>query len=84
MAFASMPLSYKRLYNGPLDEDTVFDSLELAETYAAGPTSYPGQVIGVKVNDNDYKSYTINADKTITANVSMEEIVNMFSWQEIQ
>lgn len=83
MAFASMPLSYKRLYAGALDEDSVFESLELAQQYAAGPTSYAGQIIGVKINDNNYKSYTINADKSLNPTVSMEDVIDMFSWQEL-
>lgn len=83
MAFASMPLSYKRLYAGALDEDSVFESTELAEAYAQGPTSYAGQVIGVKVNENNYKTYIINADKTISATATMEDVLGMFSWQEL-
>lgn len=83
MAFASMPLSYKRLYAGALDEDSVFESLELAQEYAAGATSYAGQVIGVKVDENNYKTYTINADKTLNPTVTMEDVISMFSWQEI-
>ena len=65
MAFASMPLSYKRLYSGALDEDSVFESLSAAQEYTAGPTSYAGQIIGVKVDDNNYSPYIINADKTV-------------------
>lgn len=85
-AFASMPLSYKRLYSGPLDEDTVFESLEDAQTYASGPTSYPGQVIGVKVDNTNYKSYTINEDKTLNGTVDsseIDDIRSMFCWEEI-
>lgn len=83
MAFTSMPLSYKRLYAGALDEDSVFESLELAQQYAAGPTSYAGQVIGVKIDNNIYKSYTINADKTLNPTLSLDDVINMFSWQEL-
>lgn len=83
MAFASMPLSYKRLYAGALDVDSVFESLELAQEYAAGPTSYAGQIIGVKMDDNKYKSYTINSDKSLNPTLTMEDIISMFSWQEM-
>lgn len=83
MAFASMPLSYKRLYSGALDEDSVFDSLDAAEEYVAGPTSYAGQIIGVKVDNNNYRSYIINADKTMSPTVSSDEVMSMLSWQEI-
>lgn len=83
MAFASMPLSYKRLYGGPLDEDTVFESLAAAEEYAAGPTAYAGQVIGVKVGDNNYKPYIINHDKTLSSTLLMDDMVNAVSWEEI-
>lgn len=82
MAFASMPLQYKRLYNGPLDQDSVFESLEDAQAYAEGPTSYPGQIIGVKV-DGVRKMYIINDDSTLSTSVDQNDIVRMMSWQEL-
>ena len=83
MAFASMPLSYKRLYSGALDEDSVFESLSAAQEYTAGPTSYAGQIIGVKVDDNNYSPYIINADKTLSPTITADEVISMMSWQEI-
>lgn len=83
MAFASMPLSYKRLYSGALDEDSVFESLEAAQQYAAGPTSYAGQIIGVKIDDNNYSPYIINADKTMSPTLTTDQVITMMSWQEI-
>lgn len=83
MAFASMPLSYKRLYSGALDEDSVFESLSAAQEYAAGATSYAGQIIGVKVDDNNYSPYIINADKTLSPTITADEVISMMSWQEI-
>lgn len=83
MAFASMPLSYKRLYSGALDEDSVFESLEAAQEYATGPTSYAGQIIGVKVDGNNYSPYIINADKTMSPTITADEVIAMMSWQEI-
>lgn len=83
MAFASMPLSYKRLYSGALDEDSVFESLEAAQQYAAGPTSYAGQIIGVKGEGNNYSAYIINADKSMSPTITADEVIAMMSWQEI-
>lgn len=82
MAFASMPLQYKRLYNGPLDQDSVFESLEEAQAYAEGPTSYPGQIIGVKVGE-ERKMYIINDDSSLSTTMSHDDIVKMMSWQEL-
>lgn len=83
MAFASMPLSYKRLYSGALDEDSVFESLEAAQEYAEGPTSYAGQIIGVKISDNNYSPYIINADKTMSPTMTTDQVIAMMSWQEM-
>lgn len=83
MAFVPIPLSYKRLYSGALDEDSVFESLQAAQEYATGPTSYAGQIIGVRVDDNNYTPYIINMDKTMSPTMTAEQIISIMSWQEI-
>lgn len=60
MATVSMPLQYKRLYSGPLDCDSTFDTLEEAAIYVSSPSSYNNQIIGV-----GGKAYII-MDKKIT------------------
>lgn len=45
-----MPLQYKRLYKGPLDQDSVFTTMEAAEEYVKTPIAYPGQILSVKNN----------------------------------
>ena len=44
-------VSIKRGNPLPLDADSVFDTLENAQTYAAGVLSYPGQVLAVVAED---------------------------------
>lgn len=61
MPSVSMPLQYKRLYRGPLDGDSVFNSMSDAIAYAKSPTAYAGQVIGVKNTDfSTWSIYIIN------------------------
>lgn len=80
----SMPLQYKRLYKGPLDEDQVFNSMELAMTYASSPTAYPGQVIGVKKDNGEWGSFLIGEGGTLTEQLTMEDMTRMISWIEMR
>lgn len=81
-ASASMPIQYKRMYKGPLDQDDVFESLEQAEEYAKGPTAYAGHIIGVLV-EGQRRSYIVNDDGTLTEHVSKEDLINALSWHEL-
>ena len=60
------PIQFDRLYAGPLDKHEVFDSYSEALTYAQGPISYPGQVIGVKKSGLKEDVYVINQDKSLS------------------
>lgn len=60
------PIQFDRLYAGPLDKHEVFDSYPEALTYAQGPISYPGQVIGVKKSGLKEDVYVINQDKSLS------------------
>lgn len=79
----SMPLNYKRLYSGPLDEDSVFNSLQEAQTYASSPTSYPGQIIGVKGPDNKWIPYIIQSDKSLSEMGGENNKNNECIWEEL-
>lgn len=47
--YVKQPVGFERVDDGPLSPDQVFDTLELAQLYAASnPTAYDGQVLGVK------------------------------------
>lgn len=60
------PIQFDRLYAGPLDKHEVFDSYSEALTYAQGPISYPGQVLGVKKSGLKEDVYVINQDKSLS------------------
>ena len=79
---ASMPLQYKRLYKGLLDADGVFESLEAAEEYAAGPTGAPGHVIGVLV-DGIREAYVVQDDGTLKKQLTQDDISSAMSWEEV-
>lgn len=82
MAHASMPIQYKRMYKGSLDQDDIFESLEQAEEYAKGPTAYPGHIISA-LDGGKVKSYIVNDDNTLTEQLRMDELIQMLSWVEI-
>ena len=82
-ASTSMPLQYKRLYKGLLDADGVFDSLEAAREYAAGPTGAPGHIIGVLV-DGKREAYIVQDDGTIEKQISQVDIFDAMSWGELE
>ncbi len=81
-ASASMPLQYKRLYKGLLDADGVFESLEDAQEYAAGPTGAPGHVIGVLVN-GVREAYVVQDDGTLKKQITQDDISLAISWGEL-
>ncbi|MGL5751238.1 MAG: hypothetical protein ACRCXT_11960 [Paraclostridium sp.] len=81
MAATSMPLQYKRLYKGPLDSDSIFESLEAAEAYAQGPTAYATQIIGVMDNGVE-KVFIITQEGTLKPLV-LDGDVNM-EWDVIE
>ena len=82
MAHASMPIQYKRMYKGSLDQDDIFESLEQAEEYAKGPTAYPGHIISA-LDNGKVKSYIVNDNNTLTEQLRMDELIQMISWVEI-
>lgn len=55
----SAGVSFTRTNALPIDDKSVFDSLENAQTYAQSATAYPGQVIAV-VTSNETTFYGIN------------------------
>jgi len=71
----SMVLSYKRLFSGPLDVDTVFNTINEAIAYANSPTSYINQVIGVTTDNGSNKAYIINSNKELKA-LALQDDVN--------
>lgn len=81
-AQASMPLQYKRLYKGLLDADGVFESLEAAKEYAAGPTGAPGHVIGVLVN-GVREAYVVQDNGTLKKQITQDDITLAISWGEL-
>lgn len=76
MSLASMPLQYKRLYDGPLDSDAVFESLQEALDYINGGTSYPGNIISVKDIGDEYKVYVLGESKRMIE-VGTSTIINV-------
>ena len=60
------PIQFDRLYAGPLDKHETFETYSEAVTYAQGPISYPGQVIGVKKSGLKEDVYVINQDKSLS------------------
>ena len=71
------PVQFDRLYAGPLDKHEVFDSYADALTYAQGPISYAGQVIGVKKSELKDDVYVINEDKSISRLMIQREDVRL-------
>lgn len=56
--------AYSRGEPIPLDETSVFESYELAETYAkTDPTAYAGQII-TAMSGTMYKTYVLQTDAT--------------------
>lgn len=58
-------VSFYRTNPLPLDDKSVFDSLEAAQTYAQSATAYPGQIIAVVANDGANTYYGIAQDGTL-------------------
>lgn len=82
-----LTMQFKKMYSQPINPDSVFDSLELAQAYASGPTGAAGEMIGVKRSDSDkYDAYIINKDKSISSVVpeemtnSIDEIIKALTW----
>lgn len=62
----SMPLQYKRLYRGPLEADSVFNSLKDAQDYLINGTAYPGQIISVFLeSENLWSAYMVGSDNQL-------------------
>lgn len=61
-----MPIQFDRLFSGPLEKYDTFETYAEAEIYAQGPTSYPGQRIGVKKSNLKEDVYVINPDKSLS------------------
>lgn len=56
----------------PIDKESIFKSFSDAETYAAGPTAYPGQLITVLEEDNT-TLYFLNQIKELRKLTSSED-----------
>lgn len=86
---SSLPIHFKRLNRGPLDIDSVFESMEDALKYVKGETSYPGQILTIK-DQNEYKIYVINGNNelTIQSNTKVGDISETTSshpiWTELE
>ena len=66
-------VSIKRGNPLPLDADSIFDSLENAQTYAQGVLSYPGQVLAVVAEDATTIYYLDNNLKLLTNNQAIKD-----------
>ena len=63
----SMPLQFKRLYKGPLDDSTIFFNYDSAVAYGKSGTAYPGQIISVYLEDVAmWAGYMIGNDGSIS------------------
>ena len=63
--YKTLPFGYRRVDNLPLEENTVFASLDAANTYATtNPTAYAGQWLAV-VSEGDSKFYIIKPDMSL-------------------
>lgn len=86
MAEAALPIQFKKMYSGPINPDSVFNSLSEAEAYASGPLGASGEIIGVKTDSTTgkYSAYIINEDKTLSpVGSDTSELVASLTWQEL-
>ena len=73
-ANVGMPLQFTRMYNGPLDDTEVFETLETAEEYASSAVAYAGQYISVKEPEYRRSGYIINDDNNISLFLNGKEV----------
>lgn len=70
----SFPKGFRRLDNFALDADSAFDSLSSFLTYAAGASSYAGQLCSVTENGIT-TIYRIESNKSVTPMSSQGDAV---------
>ena len=57
----------EKQFPGPINPDSIFETLEAAQTYARSGYGAPGEIIAIKSgDDNVYNVYSINSDKELT------------------
>lgn len=57
----------QKQFAGPINPDSIYESLEDAQAYARSGYGAPGEIIAVKSeDDNVYNVYSINTDKELT------------------
>jgi len=84
MGIAPLPIQFKKMYKGPINPDSVFANIAEAEAYASGPIGSPGEVIGVRIDDEgNYKAYIINENGSISLVGSTIDIEDILEWKDL-
>jgi len=69
MANTDLPEAFHRIYEGPVDDSTVFNSTAELNNYLSNPARYAGQVVSL-VEGSLVTIYRLSADKTSWENFS--------------